>query len=161
MQRDTERANAHLALQQAALTWGSYWVRFSSDAPPVFGYVPTLAEVEAAEVRAMPTPSDPEHAREQGIEVEYTMEQVRESHERGFLYGRAYSTWCPDGEHGSTHRSSAWPISESLFDAARESGWLIKDLPPEARQEIREALLGYYEHQTDKGRAIEKEEQDR
>lgn len=119
MAQATEVANANLSDEQRALTWGSYWFR-PYEGIVIFGWVFPQDELERQERASYGhTPLDPEEE----AEFAYAMEHTRENHERGYLFGKAYSVWEPSGELGDTHRASAWPITAEQFTAAQEAGW--------------------------------------
>lgn len=137
MNRRTEEGNAHLHDKQRSLTWGSHWVRFIHQMQPamfaIFGRVWTREEVAASE--------DPE-----------VVEQTAANLGRGYMFGTAYSTIEPDGELGDTHRYNAWPISEALFEAAREARWDIGSIGQhEAMQELGEVLAEWMVHERTNG----------
>ena len=78
-------------------------------------------------------------------ELAYTMETVRDSHERGLMWGWAHSKHFTD--LGSTHRFDMWPISPELFEAAKAVGWDVDALTDETpRRELEAAWQGYRTH---------------
>ena len=144
MQKRTEEANANLHDKQRGVTWGDHWCRFVDVANRlvVFGKVDTIAEVEAGERGEYDTPI----SEESQAELDYTLEHLRHTHERGYLYGRSFCTHYPEGELGDTHRANLWPIEKSLYDAAEQAGWVIDDLPNWAKHDLQHAWTGYRNH---------------
>ena len=125
MQANEEAANATLAPEQQALTWGSHFVNFiPAQEIVVFGYCFTKEEAFQSEYDASP----PEE-REAGWPQE-TVNHLASSLARGYLFGRCYSVIEPEGELGSTHKSQAWPIAPGLFQLAQRVGWRIDRLDP-------------------------------
>jgi hypothetical protein len=120
MAEATNAANANLLPEQRALTWGSYWFRPYEDII-IFGYVFTEAELAERERYSYHNggPLD----EEEEAEFTWTIARTKENHERGYLFGEAWSVWEPHGELGDTHRASAWPISREQFEFARAAGW--------------------------------------
>jgi hypothetical protein len=113
MRQQEAQANARVTPDQAEIGYGDFWMRPYEDIV-VWGYVPTEAEVEAAEGGEG---ADPE-------ELEYTMSTLRDAYARGYRYGRAYSPWEPEGEWGSTHISSMEKVTEYEFESAKDHGWI-------------------------------------
>src|SRR5690349_18046801 len=133
IRRNREAASAGLAPAQADLTYGSRWIRFW-DKLVIFGTVPTLMEVGLAEQELG---ADPD-------EVAYTISRVEVNlTENDLLYGTCYSVIEPTGEIGNTHKSSVWPIEDSLFEAARNVTWNPALLPPSALLEVYEAMAAW------------------
>jgi len=120
-----QQANQAISPEQAALDWGSYFVNFDVHSQLViFGHCWTEDEVRRGERGAMRTMGDdPDQDPESIAELEQTMRGVVDAHRRGYLFGMHYSLVEPDGEIGSTHKSVAWPIDKTLFDAAQAVGW--------------------------------------
>lgn len=118
MRKAEDAANASALEEQKAITYGDHWCR------PVpeygifeFGRVATEEESYKDE--------EPE-----------TVAMLRDSHERGYRYGMAYSVLGPDGELGSTHVANMWPITEAEFLRAKEDGWQVTaDLVEKVMQE--------------------------
>lgn len=105
MQEAEERANASTIPAQRAITYGDYWCYPNSMYDVViFGRVWT--EGEAYE----------------GEDLD-TIRTLKNSHERGYRFGIAYSVIEPDGEIGSTHIANMIPISKELFDEAKRLEW--------------------------------------
>jgi len=114
-------ANEHATADQKAITYGDYWIRMDHEFP-IFGYVNTLDELDSLE-------------RELGVsdeEIVFERNMIANAHERGYMYGKAYSIAEPDGEWGSTHCSTMYQISRELFELAREQGWQLQ-APTERR----------------------------
>lgn len=49
-----------------------------------------------------------------------------EARKRGYLFGTAHATFNVKGDLGSTHVSQVIPISEDMFNCAREAGWNLQ-----------------------------------
>jgi len=99
--RDHE-ALAEAVAEQNTLTYGSYVARVAGDLL-IFGRIMTEDEFE-----------DP---------LEWV--QVQESRdEYGQIYGQWYSIACPEGEYGSAHIISCWPIPEAVFVYAKHANWV-------------------------------------
>lgn len=112
---------------QAKIGEGDYWFRPVPEMEIViFGRVHPLTEVEAAE----------RDAGAEDWEVTEVVEGTRSSLERGYLYGTAYSMYEPNGELGSTHRSTVWPITEAQFNEANDAGWDARLLGPWFREAL-------------------------
>ena len=120
MARATESANAHLADEQKALTWGSYWFRPFDDFV-IFGYVFTQEEFEARERWSYHRGGALDEEEE--AEFGFSKAHVLDAHERGYLFGEAFSVSEPSGELGDTHRANAWPITAEQFEAAKAAHW--------------------------------------
>ena len=134
IEKQTQRANASLTAEQKAITWGSHWVRFlPSEQLIIFGRVFTLAEIEQGERSAGASTE----------ELEYTLNSCRANHDRGYLFGRAYSVAEPDGELGDTHRANMWPITEQQFDEARQAAWNPSRIVPGMFSWLAEAYSHY------------------
>lgn len=116
LHRRSADAMAGLARQQRDLTLGSYWVQFQfeDDEPLViFGHV--VDEDEWA-------------LNSEGYEG--TAEEQRQAmNQTGLMFGRAASKHFPDPELGYTHKASAWPIEQRLFEMAQAVDWDIDRLP--------------------------------
>ncbi len=113
MRANEHQAMANLQPEQRTITWGSYAFMVSMGIR-IFGYVWTEAEFEANE---RDCGADDE-------EMESSMESLRDSHERGYRFGRWYSMVEPDGEIGSNHVSNMVPITKEQFDQiVQTQGW--------------------------------------
>lgn len=120
MENAAKEANQMLASRQKEITWGSYWVRFEpTEQLIIFGHVYTMRELVDGERKA--------GADED--ELFTIMQTVKNAHDRGFLFGDAYSVWCPEGELGDTHRSTVWPITEEQFKEAKTYQWIPAAMP--------------------------------
>jgi hypothetical protein len=163
MAKATDQANAHLAPEQAALTYGCTWARFDHLVEPsrllIVGKVDTLAEIIAGEIEAYG--DDEDAAREDGFASvaeagQHAADNSAANHERGYLFGRAYSVIEPRGELGDTHRANAWPISPELFEALLAAECKI-DVLAETDQhradELYQAFAAWRAHELAKARA--------
>lgn len=146
MRRQEEEANAHLAPQQQAVTWGDYWIRFYDIEHRIciFGHVYTEDEMMEKE-RAVPLMAG-ESSEEVEAEIAAEMEGIRDAHKRGYMYGWAYSVIEPEGEPGSTHQANLWPIPQWLYEQARDVRWVMDDLDPQGKAEVQRAYTEYRTH---------------
>jgi hypothetical protein len=142
MQRAEQRANAHLAPEQQALTWGSHWIRVY-DSLLIVGYCMTEEEMRHDEQEAM---GDDIKTPEGQAEFDQNMTRMAESHERGYLFGWAFSVVEPTGELGSSHRGAVWPISEGLFEKLQAKAWDRSQLDTEAKEELKQAYMAWIAH---------------
>jgi hypothetical protein len=134
----TDSANRHLHDLQRAVAWGDCWARFFDVVGNVviFGTVMPESDAVAVENKSGATPR----------ELRDFVSSLHDRHERGYLWGRCHSIAMPMGELGSTHRAYVWPVSERLYDEAREAQWRIKDLSAIGMIELSEAYREYREH---------------
>jgi len=144
MRRGDEFGNRNLHPAQQAITWGDYWVRFYDVANRliIFGYGYTYDEFVAAESEGMDAITDPEERMEREEELRYSIASVRDSHERGYMFGWAWSKG--ERDLGSTHRFNMWPISKELFEAAKAVDWDVDRLPRGG--ELERAYQAYRRH---------------
>jgi len=112
MAAQTARAQHAMTEEQRALTWGSYVMMPTRDFI-IFGYVFTEEEVRLGELAAG---ADQE-------EAEGTLRALRGTLDRGYLYGRWHSLAEPEGELGSNHAVSCWPILWREFNVAATFAW--------------------------------------
>jgi hypothetical protein len=116
MQQAEDAANKAVRPFQQDIVWGSYWVAVYQELDlVVFGYAPTLEELERSE-------------RDAGAgdgEWGYTRATMLDSYARGYRFGKCYSVVVPSGEWGSTHISQMLPITKAQFEFARDNGWSI------------------------------------
>lgn len=119
MRQAEEAANRNLLPAQKKIGWGDYWMNPQPNLDLlIFGYVFTLLENEAGE-RAAGSSDE---------EWQYTKAGLLDSYERGYRFGRAYSTVEPNGELGSTHISQMVPISKEQFAEAKALDWDLDDI---------------------------------
>jgi len=147
MRKGEDYGNRNLHPKQAAITWGDYWVRFYdvADRMIIFGRVETEAEVEKSESEGIDEMTDIHERAVARDEVMETMRTIRDSHERGLMWGWAYSKY--DHDLGSTHRFDMWPITEGLYNAAREAQWDVDAIiDPVHRAELEQAWQEYRQH---------------
>ena len=125
---------------QAALTWGSHWVRFIdiSNRLVEFGRVYDRDEVINTEMDAGAT----------RIEARRTAQQAGIGLEKGYLYGHAASFLFPKGETGYSHKAVVWPIEEATYNAAAEANWQIDLMPVSQKINLQIAFIAF------KGRAL-------
>lgn len=116
MAENEDAANSRVSERQREVTWGSHYVGFhpyADDVIVIFGYVFTQEQANESELRAGASEEDAADAAA----------ALANAHERGYRFGRGYSSFLPEGELGSTHISTIWPVSKELFDAAMVAGW--------------------------------------
>jgi hypothetical protein len=146
MRTNTEQANAGLAPEQQALTWGSTWVRFDQvfDENIVFGRCYEREEAKQKERDATVRMGD----RVDEYEIADTDRRLAAALEDGYLFGVAASRHFPDPEIGSTHRANAWPISDRLFQTMEQLGFDYQKLTdPVLREELEDAYREWREHE--------------
>lgn len=105
MREQETAANMHVReRQKTGLGWGTYGLRVVHDLP-IWTHI---------------------WSQEQAFEGEdeYTIPSLLDSHDRGYRYGMHYSALCIEGEIGSAHISTMWPIPERDFNVARDIGWV-------------------------------------
>lgn len=120
MSRAEEAANAATTEAQAKIrdaTETVYAFRISLGIA-IFGEVLSLAESQAAEKKLYNL--DKAEDRE---EYEYTANQLADSRQRGYVFGKWFSVVEPTGELGSAHVSSLTQIDKALFDHAKTRQW--------------------------------------
>jgi len=102
--------------EQAKITPGSYFARWENIGDQnvfIFCKSLTLDEAVAEEVSAGADPH----------EAAYYRRQYTDKFGRGLRYGNHFSVITPDGEWGSTHIGTCWPITEEDFNEAKANGW--------------------------------------
>ena len=142
MRTATDQANSTLHPIQRAVTYGDYWVRFFDleNRILIWGFIEPMESVLADEAALAEDGDD-------GPSQQEVREHVQGNHDRGYMYGKAYSVIEPEGEWGDTHRAHMWPISEELFMAAKGVDWRMDDLDYLARQGLEQAYEGWRAHQ--------------
>lgn len=134
-ERNEEAANAAVLEKQREITWGSYFLRLYGQGQGqihIFGYVYTPEEIKELEIDAGASIQ----------EVEYYLVVRHNAHARGYRWGNCYSVVTPEGEVGSTHISTSWPITKDEFEAAKNQSWTLPiDLYFRVSEEIREAAI--------------------
>jgi hypothetical protein len=80
---------------------------------PIFGEIPDVEDLEKTERTAN---ADDAHAR--GLR-----RRVIDAHNRGWLFGKWYSTLAPEGEWGAMHISTLVPMTQESFLASKARGW--------------------------------------
>lgn len=145
LQAGERHANANLAPEQAALTYGQHWVRFYDipDKILIFSKVDTVEEFAEAERQAAIRAEEPMTVGE----LAYAINALRERHERGYLYGTCYSKITPEGELGDTHRGHVWPISPGLFNLARAARWDVDAMTSDGKYAISDAFMAWGTHE--------------
>lgn len=125
-------AMANLAPQQDIVGWGKHWMLPNAELEVIiFGYCFTLAEVRDQEIRCG---ADAE-------ELEFTLKNIQQAHERGYRYSNNYSVLCPEGEIGSNHVSRMWPISRGQMAQAQEAQWEPSLILAEGGEWLRDKLV--------------------
>lgn len=111
-------ANESVLAPQEKITWGDYVVRLHQATNmmlAIWSHLHTQEQV-AAEI----TDSVEEQA-----EVEAELRGLTRAHARGFRYGRWFSQVLPQGEYGSAHIVSCWPITSEDYEMARTNDWQL------------------------------------
>ena len=138
----TDAANSTLHPIQRAITFGTYWVRFYDIQHRIliWGYVEPLQSVLDTEAALTEDDDD-------GPDQDEVREHTQRNHDRGYMYGRAYSLIEPEGEWGDTHRANMRPITQELFYAAKATRSNMDALDLYARQGLQQAYEGWRQHQ--------------
>lgn len=124
MQRAEDAANAGLHEGQIALrddlTHERYWMQFTEYGFIVYGHC--FSDVKVRELTEKSYANEP-------TEENYAEDEIassKDARKRGYMFGKAWSAPYPEGELGSTHVSQVIPISEAMFNAAREARWNLQ-----------------------------------
>jgi hypothetical protein len=116
-----QEANDNLLDFQRNIGWGAYFIRLWEDTYAPGGdpllIVGDIWTREHADTSNRELGADEEEAR-------YADEMLANAHERGYRFGKCYSTIEPDGELGSTHVADIWcEITAEQFEDCRRFGW--------------------------------------
>jgi len=112
MAEQEEKAIAEALSEQWAITWGDYVVRFIDDLV-IWGELETQVDVVE------------DAGGEDEEETRYELEQILDSHGRGYRTGKWFSEVEPTGEYGSAHVVTLWKITKEEFETAGENDWHI------------------------------------
>lgn len=112
-----ELAEAAVVDRQREITWGTYFIRPSETHPPIWGYVMTPEEIVDELMNMTPTSSI--------SEVEYEVTTIQVAYERGLRYAHHFSALTPNGEWGSSHIATLWPVSQEVYEEAKANGWYL------------------------------------
>jgi hypothetical protein len=114
----TAEANSRLNNAQKALRDDfentRYWFQPTEYGFPIFGVAYSLAESRALDIAAGASVE----------EADECAERERVNRMRGYIFSRAFSIACPDGELGDSHAAVLCPIDEIVFELARDAGWI-------------------------------------
>lgn len=121
MQKAEAVANAGLRPEQAALRDDldneRYWVQFTPYGFAVYGHCWSKAKlIESTKATYAKYPDEDDYSDDE-------IASSLDARKRGYMFGEAWSAPYPEGELGSTHVSQVVPISEGMFNMAREAGW--------------------------------------
>jgi hypothetical protein len=124
MRRAEEAANANLQEGQIALRDDvdneRYWMQFTQYGFIVYGHCWSKAKLtESTKATYAKYPDEDDFSDDE-------IESSLEARKRGYMFGEAWSSPYPEGELGSTHVSQVVPISEAMFNAAREARWNLQ-----------------------------------
>lgn len=112
--KEQERqSNADALPEQFAINWGDRVIRVVDDLA-IWGHIYTWDEF---------LKDNTEAGQQSDEEILLELEGLKDAHLRGYRYGRWYSEVEPDGEYGSAHVVSLWPITWSDFEVARRNEW--------------------------------------
>ena len=140
-----ETANQHLVDAQRIIGTSPehrYWARFFPvERLMIFGRADTVEEQIETEKKYFDA-DDPDDGWEEH------RKSIIARDRRGYLFGRAWSVMCPEGELGSTHRSEVVEITEAEWEAFRQVGWdhtavdreLVVTLVRRLKDQLQEAL---------------------
>lgn len=132
MDKAKSAADRRIHEKQLAVTWGSHYVQPAESYGGlvlIFGYVPTLEEVEAQEMTYAPPIGDKVEYEEFLGEVQGMVHQTIDSHDEHMLFVTAASMLEVEGELGHAHRSVLWPIDADLYAKAKEARWDVNRIP--------------------------------
>lgn len=113
-------ANEQVTETQREITEGSYFKRVL-DIPEhvvIYGYIPTMDEVERTERAYLTEDAEGE------AEWEFTKQMMLDSRKRGYFFSHCYSVIVPEGEMGDVHISTMQPITKAEFDEAKRNDWI-------------------------------------
>lgn len=131
-------AHSRLHVAQDGLSYGDTWCQFVdlAERHVVFGRVWTLDEVMNNETETGAAHDAAERA------CRYTDSMLAE----GYLFGKAYDHFNPNGELGTTHKAHAWPVERECFYAARDVLWQIDHLPLSQKINLELAFRAWRHH---------------
>lgn len=131
-QEEMERQAIEDALpEQWAIDYGDLVFRVADDLP-IFGRIFTELTFLADNTSEGQSAPDPEIVAE--------WEGIESAHQKGYRYGKWYSSVCPEGELGSAHVVTLWRISNEDFTRARLMRWeLWTELAQQIYEESHEA----------------------
>ena len=134
MTRMEDIANQGLTPAQLEVARGDYWISYHPNIDLwIFGQSMTREQAYAGSIAAGASPE----------EAEYEQKDLDEAYERGYIFGRAHSVACPDGELGDTHRASMLgKLSEIEFRLAQDRLWDIDEIF-DASPSLRAKIRGY------------------
>lgn len=115
IQKNEELANRKVHPIQQKVVRGTYALRLYAEELTIYGYVLSEEEVRQGEVDA--------GADED--ELNFTMEHLEGSYQRGYRFGKWHSVACHDGELGDAHVSTLMPITKEDFELAKLSDWNV------------------------------------
>lgn len=138
LRQAAHQAHAGLHVVQDNLTWGDTWVQFVdvTNRHVAFGQIATIDEVHQGELDSSGSADD----------ADAVAAMTRSDLEYGYMYGRVFDRFNPEGELGTTHKASVWPIEERVFQAAHAVGFVVDDLPLWAKFNLHVAQLARRAH---------------
>jgi len=124
MQEDAEAATLP---KQKEIVGGTYFIRpLDEEGFFVFGEAFSLERMEKEEIAA----------GGEEDEVAEMLDEEKRKQATGLMFGKCYSIVEPTGEYGTTHRATAWPITEGFFLNAKENGWRLTYPNPDGRGDL-------------------------
>lgn len=128
--------------EQWAIPWGGYVFRIT-DGLAIWAHIFSEREFLAENSKPGQGPDE---------EILYELDGLKAAHELGYRYGRWHSEVVPEGEYGSAHVVSLWPITKQDFEAARENGWkLWEEIARRINEETQEAIRNHEKGMKDEG----------
>jgi hypothetical protein len=119
MDQAEAEANERVLPAQRAIDWNERVFRAVSDgeggAIAIWGKVWSQEEWQRREADAGATEA----------ELRSSLQVLLSSHDRGYRFGEYWSVVTPEGEIGSAHISSLWPITVDDFEVAKRNEWQI------------------------------------
>jgi hypothetical protein len=112
------KANEVSTFKGSDFSDGDCFVREDTEVP-IYGVV-----VDEVSITSGKIPEDEEEYEAWKEEKEELQAEHDDSRARGYIFGRCYSKWCPNGELGSTHVSRITKkITRAEFEQAKVRGW--------------------------------------
>lgn len=115
IQQNEAIANRKVHPIQAKILRGCYALRPYTNDLVIYGYVLTEEEIRWDELK---------YGADEG-ELEFTIQHLNASFERGYRYGKWHSVACHDGEYGDAHVSTLMPLTKEDFELAKLSDWNV------------------------------------
>jgi hypothetical protein len=144
MKKHEDAANAQLFPQQKGMIGCKHdqWyvnIRFPWQEAMIFGEGWSLDHADKNELKCYGVTTVDELSKEDQEAYLWSQQSLKDSRERGYIFGNAFSVICPEGELGSTHVYDIWPISREAFEEGKEQNWrpvLDREHSPNLRRQV-------------------------